>query len=330
MTTPLSLGQIVIFVGLWSVFGISLFRAIIRKRLNTPSSRAIWLLFFLWTVPFSLWGEETEHLINGYFGGLPVALYLKGACMMLTFHGYALVLRPMRPATPFQRALDWLTPMALVLMFSSFVWYAQNPDALSYEALRFRLIGVRDAVMGLLVVFVFVPYTLRMYRNEINPPLRLKQLAAAVCFICFGMNTLGGMLAAMMNLLDRPDAEAIYAIFFPCIYLGFVAFIITLAPYRWLAVLIQPDRWWIYYRLRRLEYQIAMGMHGKTTDRLTLRRLLRIDEMELAIYRSIISILDQYQRLPDAPNTIRQLRTLVREEYAYAEFMNRLTKVRLT
>ena len=318
--------------GLWVIFAIGLFRAHRRQRLHTPKGRWIWLLFFLWTVAFSLWGDAMELAVNQVFKGLPVGLYVKCVCMMLTFHGYAQILKPMRSSTiMIYRVLDLLTPTVLVIIVLSFVLYARNPS-IPYANLRYLVIGIRDLVMGLLAVFVFIPYTLHLRRIETNPSLKLKQSTALVCFICFVMVALGGISAFALTLLQHPDVTALIRLLRPFVYIGFFAFLMTLVPYRWLAWFFHLPRWVIYRRLRNLEQIVIRHMDGQATPREPMYRLLRVDELELAIYRTVISILDQYPYMLSSTESLplyHQIHQATRPDSDYPELVKTLTRLHL-
>ena len=273
-----------------------------------------------------------ELAVNQVFNGLPVGLYVKCVCMMLTFHGYAQILKPMRSSTiMIYRVLDLLTPTVLVIIVLSFVLYARNPS-IPYANLRYLVIGIRDLVMGLLAVFVFIPYTLHLWRNETNPSLKLKQFTALVCFICFVMVALGGISAFALTLLQYPDVTAFIRLLRPFVYVGFFAFLITLVPYRWLAWFFHMPRWIVYRRLRNLEQVVIGHMGDQTIERETVYRLLRNDELELAIYRTVIFILDHYPLMQGSIESLQlyhQIHQATQPDSDYPELVKTLTSLHL-
>ena len=310
--------QPVLISSLWLLFGLSLLRALWRGKLTDPAARNIWLLFFLWTIAFSLWGEASEMAFNRHFGGWPVAVYLKCACMLLTFYWYYRLLKPVRPDNRAYRYLDYLGPVTLGLGLVSFVVLGLT-QPLPYERLRYLVIAAREGPMLVYAVLIFIPYTWQLWRQESHGAIRLKQGAALVCFICYVAAGSSGIAAGIITLLNRPGAPAIVQAFTPTVYVGVVAFMLALVPYRWLALPFYVQRWWLYRRLRRLETHI-------TGEKMPCR-LFGSDGLELAIYRSTIAIMDHYP-LADA-GLAGRIAALIAARPPYPLLVKRMAALRL-
>ena len=165
-------------VFLWLVFFAALWRALSRQHLIQPSARMIWLLFFLWSIAATLWGDETELFFNRVFDGVPVALVVKSGCMLLTFYLYYLLLKSLQQSI-FFGVLNMLVPVVVVC---GTVWLIVDGDRLRVDYLdrRFLVIGVRDAVMAVYAVLIFIPFTTMMLKKEDYAPMRVKHGAALI------------------------------------------------------------------------------------------------------------------------------------------------------
>jgi hypothetical protein len=118
----------------------------------------------------------------------------------------------------------------------------------------------------------------------------------------------------------------------PFVYVGFIAFLITMMPYRWLSWCFLLPRWLVYRRLYRLERFVIRHVNGQTTERQPIYKLQRVDEMELAIYRTVISILDQYPLLRSpahTPSLYNRIQQATRPENDYPELIRTLASLRL-
>jgi hypothetical protein len=141
--------------GLWVIFFITLSRAYKKHKLRDISARRMWSMFFLWNIAFTLWDESGEVLIDRFFNGLPVGLFLKSACMVLTFHAYYLMLKPMKPDMQHYRLLDSLAPVMLAVGLVAFIVYSVF-QSFPYADLRYLVVAVRDLTMLVYLYSIYV------------------------------------------------------------------------------------------------------------------------------------------------------------------------------
>lgn len=306
-------------------------RARSRGRFAEQSARRIWLLFLLWNIAFTLWGDETELALNQVFGGMPLALFVKSGCMMLTFYLYYLLLKPMRPERNLYRVLDLVCP---VVIFFGTICYALYGATLmrNYADRRFLVIGVRDLTMSLYAIVIFIPYTIIMLRKERHLPMRIKQSAALVCFCCYVIVASVGIAATFTVLGGYPNAEQIARTGDPAVYIGLIAFMVTMIPYRWLALLLQARRLILFWKLRQLERQILHDMESSLRPQMSQNQLAQPENLELVLYQLIISVLDHYPLLKNDPtysHIYQQVEAINNEAHSYPELMKRLAAVRL-
>lgn len=315
--------------GLWLTFVIAFVRAYYKKKFSDRSARRMWQIFFLWNVAFLLWGEPTERLIDPLFNDLPVTLYLKSACMLLAFHLHYLVLKPLKPDARHHQFLTYLAPGVLVIGLISFVYYSMY-QPMTYSQMRFLLVAARDMAMLVTVLIVFIPYTLLMLKRETHPPMKVKQVAALTCFTCYATVALSGIGAGVVTLAGGANAADVASVTNPVVYVAFVAFIVLLMPYRMLSWMFYLERLIVFRRLRKLERTITEAGSLEAAHSLALRNALNPDELELAVYRTVISILDKYFLLRSMPRRSQlhdQIQSLVDQNKEYPELVQELARI---
>lgn len=146
------------------------------------------------------------------------------------------------------------------------------------------------------------------------------------------MVAIGGISAFVLLLLQRPDVTMLVRALRPFVYVGFFAFLMTLVPYSWLVWFFHLPRWVVYRRLQNLERIVIRHVGGEAMARQPVYRLLRVDDLELAIYRTVISILDHYPVMQSSSKSsplYRQIHEATRPGSEYSELVKTLTSLRL-
>lgn len=318
-------------IGLWLIYVPAFFRARSRGTFASQSARRIWMLFFLWNIAFTLWGDETEIALNQFFDGMPLALFVKSGCMLLTFYLYYLLLKPVHPSRPIYYVLDALCPIVLVL---GMIWYFFYGASLmdDYANERFLVIGIRDYTMTIYAVVIFIPYTLIMLSRERHAPMKVKQSAALTCFCCYLVVASAGMAAGLTARFGSADVEHIARNGDPAVYIGLIAFMVTMIPYRWLEILFQARRMMLYWKLRRLEELVTRDVEARLRPPIFQDRVVKPENLELVIYQLMISILDHYHLIEKNSryaNLYKQLEEIQQMNYGYPTMLKQLARVRV-
>jgi hypothetical protein len=171
-----------------------------------------------------------------------------------------------------------------------------------------------------------------MWKNEHNWSLKFKQFAALTCFTCYSLVAFSGIGAGVVTLVGDTQAEAIASSTDPAVYVGFVAFMVTLMPYRWLSFLFHLERLCVYCRLRHLENAISRVANIASTSTIALTQLINPNELELVVYRTLISILDHYhatQSIPTRVHLYEQIQAVVNQNRDYTDLVKGLTRVKI-
>lgn len=120
-------------------------------------------------------------------------------CMLLTFYLYYLILKPMQPSHSAYPYLDRLAPSVLVIGGIMLLYFTVL-QPVPYLQLRSLVIVIRESAMLVYTVLIFIPYTLSMWRDEHNAPLKLKYGTALTCFTCFAFVALNGVSVGVITL----------------------------------------------------------------------------------------------------------------------------------
>ncbi len=289
----------------------------------------MWWMFFLSILAFSFWGETAEMTLDQFFGGLPVALYLKFCCLIGVCYLYLQMLREVGSYPLKRTPLDYVAPSAISLGLVSFVVFAFLRP-IPIDDLRFIIIGTRDAVVLLFIGSAFLRGTLIMRLQEQVLAMRFKQAAIVLFFTCFAITTLGSISAAVMTILRIGDAKLASTVLQPFIYPSVFFFIVMLVPYRWYGGLLHLQRLFTYYRIKRI-VRLVTQTTGTQPDLYTPRTVWnRPGELELAIYRAVIGILDSYPLLRDtqsAHSLFSEIHQLVSTNTDYADLVGALARL---
>jgi hypothetical protein len=313
----------------WLIFLLTLIHA--RRQTDAPFNRRMWSQYFLSVLAFTFWGDSAEQLLDQYFYGLPMALYLKYICLIWVCHLYLQMLKDVTPSLHIPAALDHVFPMMVGLGLVSFAMYAVfHPIPLM--DLRYVVIGLRDAVILIYIVFGLGAGTWAMRGQEQVFAMRLKQTAVVLFFIFFTLTAVGSISAMVMTAFHVGDAAFAAHVMEPFVYPAALCFVITLVPYRWYAVLLHVKRLMIYYQLRQVE-RTVVPLAGTPGNRYTMSHLvLHPAHLELAIYRTVIAILDSYALIDRGSQSVAPI--FVRIERCaqtnpdYADLVNALAGVK--
>lgn len=319
-----------VILALWLIFFVTFGRAVRKGGSLRPRGQRFWLMFLLSILAFTFWGEAAEASLDQHFYHLPVALYLKYVCLIGVCHLYLQMLREVGSYPHSRTLLDYLGSTSIGLGLLSFVLYAPF-EPIPLAELRFIVIGARDLVVLLFIVFGLFRGTLSMWRQEQVLAMRLKQIAIVLFFACFAITTFGSISAAVMTILHVGDAAAAAQVLQPFIYPTVFFFALMLIPYRWYAGVLHLQRLYAYYRLKRVEH-VVTRVAGTPPDSHTLPNVwLRPGELELAIYRTVISILDCYPMIRDtgeANKMVAEIHHCVLNHLDYDDLVGALTAIR--
>lgn len=282
-------------LSVWVLFLVTFLRALVEGKLSRTQSMRLWMIFFLCCIAFTLWGENSEAVLDHFFQGQQIALIVKYICLITVAHLFHALLNEVKPDHALI-PLKWLSPIALIVGLAGF--FLQNIyHPLSDADLRFLYIGGRDAVVMVYAVASFIPGTLSMRRDETVGIMRFKHTLIILLSLCFVITAIGSIVAAILALGKIGDPRIAASVVQPFVVLGIIFFLLIMIPHRWFAKLIHLRRFYTYYRLHCLEKQLLSNIGVASSNPIDISALFYAKELELAIYRSMISVLDFYPML---------------------------------
>lgn len=308
---------------LWLTFGLLSLRL---TRLEPGQMRIrlrLWQLYLIGCLVFSVTGEAAEQQVDAVFGGIPVSLYIKYFGMVEMSARYYQIVGPAAPRpVSIQCLLRGLYPLALLagitslgVLLLSGTW--ANPQ------IRYFVAAARDVVIATYMLLAFLPLNRVFRQQEQVPTMRLKHIFGRLLILTYLAVTASSLISLMVVVFAWGEVSRLLPLFLPLTYLCAVWFGLMLLPHRWTAALLLPERWWTWRRLRRVERQLAR-LTNTPSD---ISELEHPVEIELAIYRTIIAILDEATLLEAetvASPLTRQLTTLLQSPHPYATLVKEM------
>lgn len=324
-------GQTIAILAVWITVGFVLIRSTYHSDASHHDKWIIRLQVILFAIAFSLWGENTELQIDRYFNDYPVTLFIKTLSLLSVSVLYHDMLKSIRQASSPLRILDYLGVFIPIIATLAFTFYVVTgiPDR---QSLRFIVIGFRDATICFFSIAHFIPGSWWMYKQESIPAMKVKALCMSACFTCFCITAIGSISAAGLAIANLEGAYSVSTALQPFIYIAIILFVLQLTPHRWFSWLIQSGRLRDYYRLKHLENYIANYAYMPDMPQIPWYDLLKASQLELAVYRSLIMILDYYPLLDKqgkAGFVYQQLAQHSEEAKDYAQLIRQIVKIRL-
>lgn len=323
--------HILFAIVIWLAFAVVLIRGIRHWQQLEGQSRYGWILLFCAAFVFTLQGEYVELWLDQYFFGLPVTLYIKYFAMVIWFGMYYLIIKKVFVYRRVYQWMDWLFLAAIAAGVASMIPVAQMPYG-ARTAGRDLVTALRDGFLLIPAALVFVPSTWQLAKQEKVSGARLKQIAIMICYAAYSGLALTNVLKALLKLMHQ---ESIYQVeMFGALFVSIcvVGFLLLLVPYRWLTALFYPGRVVLYWKLKRLEQSILRQVGAASDTEHSVLIPVRSSELELAIYRTTINILDYgilLSRTPRQQEQWRKLQSLAESGVSYSSLVDQLIELRL-
>lgn len=323
----MSIGKFALVILMWMLYATMLIRVFAKKKGNQQVRFWVWVMFFLACLAFTFTGPEIEHYTDRKFGGLPVSTFVKFFSLTQMAHLYYLITRAVTPApSRLFQWLKWLSPLSLIGGVASFSLLVLL-DIRNEPNIRYYVSAARDIVVALYMIVGIIPANLYMRRNEAVPTMRVKHLLNTLLCCTYVLVAVSSAFSLVIVIFEMGDIETFLPLFLPLTYACYFFFLTALVPHRWIAVLLIPVRLRTYFRLRRLQREVARLAQAQTNyDQVTLN-ILSLGELELAIYQAVIFILDHFTLIsPKAGSRdlYEQLSTVVRSDLSYAALVEEL------
>ncbi|MGB7339635.1 MAG: hypothetical protein WBC91_12145 [Phototrophicaceae bacterium] len=320
--------KVMFILFVWVLFIIIFLKAMMDGKVKQKQPRRLWLIFFLCCAAFTFWGESSELALDRFFNDQPVALLIKYLCLVGVanlFHSLLNDVRPNHALIP----IKWLSPVAIIAGLTGFALYnIYKPFPVA--DLRFLYIGGRDFVVLVYALMSFIPGTLSMRQNETVGIMRSKLTLIIMMTICFVVTAIGSIIAAILTILQIGNPASAASAVQPFVILGIIFFVLIMIPYRWSIGIIQLKRFYTCYRLQCLENRMLRQIGLPLTNLIGISALFEPKELELAIYRSIISVLDFYPMLIHKKSDdalYAELQTCIKTTSTYDDLIQKMAQL---
>ncbi|NLF79236.1 MAG: hypothetical protein GX573_26375 [Chloroflexi bacterium] len=294
-----------------------------------------WTIFISLGVVFTLRIKAVQPFIDAYFHDYPVTFLVSLLAVVAATAAYSLSLKWLVQRSPGLIRLRWFhlrliqaaPGIAGLLVGLMAAHIAGRVSAFRAEHM------MKWAVEGyglLQSALVFVPVNLAMFRQEEIFPMRVKHLATLVLTATFAISATFSVVFIPPILLTGQPNQGPYLI--PRGLIAAFCLVIILVPHRWLALLLLPPRLRRYARLAALERHIEKMVLIRRKSP-AWSQVFDPEELEMAVYVTVINILDHYRRVnlgdPRGCELVAQIDALWPECAGYEELVEGLCRIRL-
>lgn len=320
------LSLLILFSGF---FIYRIFQAYRHDKLNNPASLLVWTIFFVCYLVAVLTFDTLAVRIDALFTGYPVTTLIRSLLILTATQLYFTALQRIdtRPRL-MGYVLARLNPIAMVACVILFVAGAQSGN-LEISELDLLVKAVRDAVMMLWLVLIFLPKTWGLLHHELIRPMRVHRLLSLGFFGMYLIQTVSGLGLSISSLSGSSAAQVFEMLDRYSLYGSLLTFLPILLPYKWLMPLFYPRRLLTLLRIHRLETYVKRMSNSQPYYSEPKLRLSHPDEMELTIYQKVIAILDMYPNINEAGREVRErLQVLVDSQPKFDQLVRQMAAIR--
>lgn len=311
------------------VFG-SMWRGYRRTRRLDRYAAMTWMIFVSMALVYTFRVPAVQPAIDAFFDGRPVTFLLSLLAVLAAVAAYSLTLRWLVQRSPevypLRRLHIRLIHAAPLVALTLLVLMAAHlTGKVSFFRAQYMMKWLQETYSLLQSAFVFVPINAAMFRQERIFPMRIKHLATLALCATFALSAAFSVLSIPPILVTGEDSRVPYLI--PRGQIAACCLGIILVPHRWLALLLLPRRLRCYARLAALERSLAQKVLLRR-DPVIWWRMVRPEYVEMAIYVTLINILDHYRRIDPADPVHQQIERLLPLCAGYDDLVEALCNVR--
>lgn len=319
----------------WVFVLYSVMRAYRREQRLDRYVILTWTIFVSVAVVFTLRVPAVRPVIDGLADDRPVTFLLSLLGVLTATAAYSLSLKWLADDAPeahrqrcYHAQLVQAALVVAALLVALMVLHMTG--GLTRFLVEHMMKWTLEAYALLQAGLVLVPFNVAMVRRERVFPMRVKHFATLVLCAIFGVSAALSVVAIPPMLFTGQANRVPYLI--PRGPVAAVCLVIILVPHHWLTLLLLPRRLRRYVQLTRLER--ALG------KRITIRRaglghwqLWSPAYVEMAIYVTLINVLDNYRRLdasdPRGGALVRQIDDLLPRCAEYDDLVEGVCRVTL-
>jgi len=320
---------------LWAFILYGMVRGYRRARQVDRYVVITWTIFIALGVVFTLRIRAVQPFVDAYFYGYPVTFLVSLLAVLAATAAYSLSLLWLVQRSPGLYRLRWFhlrliqaAPGIAGLLLGMMA--AHMAGGVSAFRAEYLMKWVVEGYGLLQSALVFVPVNAAMVRQERVFPMRVKHLATLVLTTTFALSAAFSVVFIPPIIVTGQSNQGPYVI--PRGLIAAFCLMIILAPHRWLTLLLLPRRLRCYSRLASMEHRLG-NLVDIRRERLSLRQVFNPEQIEMAIYVTVINILDHYRRVdlgdPRGCELVAQIEALWPECADYDQLVEGLCRIRL-
>ena len=294
-----------------------------------------WIIFISLGVVFTLRIKAVQPFIDAYFHDYPGTFLVSLLAVVAATAAYSLSLKWLVQRSPdvyrlrrfhlrLIQAAPGIAGLLLLLMTTHIAGFVSS------FRLEYMMKWLVEGYGLLQSALVFVPINRAMFRQEQVFPMRVKHLATLVLTATFAISAAFSVVFIPPIILSGHPNQWPY--FIPRGLIAAFCLVIILVPHRWLTLLLLPSRLRRYARLAALENHIEQLVPIRR-EALAWSQALDPEAMEMAIYVTVINILDHYRRVdlgdPRGCELVAQIDALWPDCAGYDELVEGLCRIKL-
>lgn len=319
----------------WPFLIYAMYRGYQHTRQIDRAMLLTWLVFIALGMVLVFRGDSALNLMDDLFEGVPVSIWINAFWKIVALTSYSLILWDVvnkefsvhHPRSYHKRLIYIGAPIATLLI--SGVLVVGFLDGLSDFRTHYWIELIAESYLMMQLVFVFTPINWRLYKQEQVYPMRVKEMTLVIFSVVAGLASLMTVVFVPPILLTgkiNPYPELI-----PRAEVGVICLIIILIPHRWISFSLIPLKLYRLYNIKRIE-RLLWRYSGIRKERFALPKVFEASYLDMAIYRSIINILDNYRQLQlrgyDRLPIYGELEKLMKQNCTYPELVRAMSRVR--
>ncbi len=303
-------------------------RALKDRKVTDRASLHAWAVFFLVSLIAILTIDSVSERLDGYFRGLPVTVLTRSLLMLVTIVVFFRGIEGFYERRPrLAKYLMWLTTADIGVCVGAFVWFVMW-RFVSDDAMIYLIKDLRDIMMIAWTFLIFVPFSVQLWRSEQVRPMKLHRALDLGFWIAFLFDSVTGIVVSIAVLFEVRWQTYLWIMDRSFTYLCYLLMLVALFPYRWLMPLFYPGKLLLYFRLNRVKRNIKRWSATQPLQADLAPNLAHPDEVELAIYQTVIQILDMYPSMTGGGRALQeQIQRFVEAQLSYNEFAQKLANV---
>ncbi len=320
---------------LWAFILYGMVRGYRRARQVDRYVLITWTIFIALGMVFTLRIGAVQPFVDACFYDYPVTFLVSLLAVLAAIAAYSLSLLWLVQRSPGLYRLRWFhlrliraAPGIAGLLVG--VMAAHIAGGVSAFRAEHLMKWVVEGYGLLQSALVFVPVNAAMFRQERVFPMRVKHLATLMLCAAFALSAACSVVFLPSMIITQEPYAGRYVV--PRAPVAVVCLVLILVPHRWISLLLLPRRLRCYGRLAAVEHRLEKLVDIRR-ERLSLQQAFNPEQIEMAIYVTVINILDHYRRVdqgnPRGCELVAQIEALWPECADYDQLVEGLCRIRL-